>query len=46
MKNAPLAQICVLPTFFQCKSCELILKKIGWATFWSIFQTNSSGRPD
>jgi hypothetical protein len=33
-------------TFFYAKSCPLILtKKVGLATFWAIFFTDSSGHP-
>jgi hypothetical protein len=34
-----------LATFFHGKSHVLILAKIGLATFWAIFFTNSSGHP-
>jgi hypothetical protein len=35
------------PNFFHGKSyvCQNYLTKMGWAAFWAIFLTNSSGHP-
>jgi hypothetical protein len=32
-------------TFFHGKGCGCFFQKMGWATFWTIFFTNSSGHP-
>jgi hypothetical protein len=34
------------PCFFHGESYVLILTKMGWATFWAIFSTSSSGHPE